>query len=176
MSSANGLRLNCVNGGEINCRRVQSSSDWRVISFFCPMQCYIWHVRYVLRTDWDMAVELQWWHSSCWHFLAHGNHFLPTVTLFGFPPRGKRSAVDNLLFCASSFLSIYGSFLLFLFLFFSVPVLLSQSCLLCFFLSLSLSLLRSTSPSPSPLLSRSVLPIVSPVLRTGPHGIVLLQS
>ena len=118
--------------------------------FFCPMQCYIWHVRYVLRTVWDMAVELQWWHSSCWHFLAHGNHFLPTVTLFGFPPRGKRSAVDSLLFCASSFLSIYGSFLLFLFLFFSVPVLLSQSCLLCFFLSLSL---YSGVLPPPPLLS-----------------------
>lgn len=67
-----------------------------------------------------------------------------------FPPRGKRSAVDSLLFCASSFLSIYGSFLLFLFLFFSVPVLLSQSCLLCFFLSLSL---YSGVLPPPPLLS-----------------------
>lgn len=172
MSSANGLRLNCVNGGEINCRRVQSSSDWRVISFFCPMQCYIWHVRYVLRTVWDMAVELQWWHSSCWHFLAHGNHFLPTVTLFGSP----REAKDPrwIVFCSALLLFYPSTDPFFYFFSFSSPCLFYCHRVVCSVSSsLSLSLLRGTSPSPPPV---SVLPIVSPVLQTGPHGIVLLQS
>ena len=107
--------------------------------FFCPMQCYIWHVRYVLRTVWDMAVELQWWHSSCWHFLAHGNHFLPTVTLFGSP----REAKDPrwIVFCSALLLFYPSTDPFFYFFSFSSPCLFYCHRVVC---SVSSSLSLST--------------------------------
>ena len=44
------LRLNCINGGENNCRVSNSVVIGLLFLFFCPMQCYIWHAISVLRT------------------------------------------------------------------------------------------------------------------------------
>ena len=115
MSSANGLRLNCVNGGEINCRRVQSSSDWRVISFFLP-HAVLYLARFILFGI-VMAVKL-----------------LRTVCRI--PVAGIFSPMETS-FCQSRCLVPPEANHLFLFFLF-LSAFYCQSCLLCFFLSLLL--------------------------------------
>ena len=114
-------------------------------------------VLYLARYVWDMAVELQWWHSSCWHFLAHGNHFLPTVTLFGSP----REAKDPrwIVFCSALLLFYPSTDPFFYFFSFSSPCLFYCHRVVC-----------SVSSSLSPSLYSGVLPPPPPPSCLAPYS------
>lgn len=146
MSSANGLRLNCVNGGEINCRRVQSSSDWHVISFFAPCSA-------IFGTLDTYSILFGTWPWNCSGGIPVAGIFSPMETTFCPQSRclvSPREAKDPrwIIFCSALLLFYPSTDPFFYFFSFSSPCLFYCHRVVCS-VSSSLSLLRSTSPSPS---------------------------